>query len=91
MSLPSQSPQFEPLFGPNPTCDQIERPFTPAAHDLIVINQDGQPQIAKNASAAQMIDILQSSNSWCAGAHGGDSGDMAALTLMYVPFWLMRV
>ena len=91
MSLPLQAPQFEPLFGPNSTHDQIERPFTPVAHDLIVINQDGQPQIARNTSAAQMIDILQSSNSRCASAHGGDRDNIAALTLMYVPFWRIRV
>ena len=82
MGLPSQAPQFEPLFGPNSTHDQIERPFTPVAHDLIVINQDGQPQIARNTSAQQMIEILQSSNTRCASAHGGDRDDIATLTLM---------
>ena len=91
MSLPSQAPQFEPLFDSNSTHDQIERPFTPVAHDLIVINQDSQPQVARNTSAQQMIDILQSSNSRCASAHGGDRDDIATLTLMYVPFWRIRV
>ena len=82
MNLSSQVPQFDPLLCCNSFHDQCDRPFTPVGHDIIVIDQDGQPRIARNASAAEMIGVLQRCNRRCASDRDGAKDDTATLTIM---------
>lgn len=86
MNYASQVPVFEPLLIQMRTCGQLERPFNPVAHDLIVIGHEGVPRIARNASAGQMISVLRCSNNRGAGIQDIENDDVAALALMLVPF-----
>jgi hypothetical protein len=86
-----QAPRFEPLLCRNHIHEQFERPFTPVAHDLIVLNPDGELRIAKNASAAQIINFLTCANSKCAAVYDGETDDTAALTAMYDLFSLIGI
>jgi len=82
MDPASETPLFELLLCRNRIHDQFERPFNPVAHDLIVLSPDGELQIAKNASAGQIINFLTYSNSKCAAVHDGERDDTATLTVM---------
>jgi hypothetical protein len=55
----------------------------PVAHDLIILNRNGNLKIAKNASASQMINALQQSNTSYASKEDDDKDIIAALTIMY--------
>jgi len=82
MDPASEALLFEPLLCQNSIHDQFERPFTPVAHDLIVLSPDGVLQIAKNASARQIVQFLACSKSKCAAFHDEEKDDTAALIVM---------
>jgi hypothetical protein len=82
MDPASQEPLFEPLLCRNRIHDQFEGPFTPVAHDLIVLSPEGDLQIAKNASARQIINFLACSNREWAAIHDAETDNTAPLTVM---------
>jgi hypothetical protein len=82
MDLSSHIPQLEPFVCRSHSLEQLERPFTHIAHDLIILNQNGDPQIAKNASASQMINALQRSNKSYASKGDENEDITAALSIM---------
>jgi hypothetical protein len=82
MSLSSQIPQFEPFLCRSRSHEHLERPFTPIFHDLIILDQNDVPKIAKNASASQMINALQRSNKSYANKGVGNENVTAAVTIM---------
>jgi len=82
MSLSSQIPQFEPFLCRSHSHEHLERPFTPISHDLIILDQNGVPKIAKNASASQMINALQRSDKSYANKGDGNENATAAVTIM---------
>ena len=86
MNPSSQIPKFEPFLCRIHSHEQLEPAFTPIAHDLIILNQDGKYQIAKNASASQIIHTLRHSNDSFA-SKGDENQDFTdGLTIMYASF-----
>jgi len=65
-----QGPQFEPLLCTDQN-DDYPQTFNPFAHDIIVLNGLGRPEIAKDASVEEMIKVLGRSNYAC--RESGDS------------------
>lgn len=65
MSVPTQKPKFELLFCKGDKNDRPYQAFSPVEHDIIVLQHDRKPRIAKNASAADMIRVLSHSNMSC--------------------------
>ena len=82
MSVPTQKPKFELLFCKGDKNDQPYQAFSPVEHDIIVLQHDRKPRIAKNASAADMIDVLSRSNMSYLRGRNEAYEDEAALILM---------
>ena len=80
-----QMPRFEPFLLREQKDEHPQRAFNPVAHDFIVLEGNGAPRIAKNASVEQMITILRRSNSTCCGVCPTGEEDDTPLILMYAP------
>lgn len=80
-----QGPQFEPLILTEQNDEYPQQEFNPFAHDLVVLNGHGSPEIAKNASVGDMISVLSRSNSACREPDriGNVDEDVPPLILMY--------
>lgn len=84
MDPTSEEPLFEQLVCQNGIREESERPFTPVAHDLIVLSPEGQLHIAENASARQITNFLGRSNRELTAIHDAGTGSTAQLVVMYV-------
>ncbi len=73
MSANTQEPQFEPLRCQSRAQCTYEKPFSPVAHDLIIMGQDGRSKIARNASVGQMINVLSRLSSCSDAGRSNDS------------------
>ena len=82
MNVPPQKPKFELLFCKGDKNDQPYQAFSPVEHDIIVLQHDRKPRIAKNASAVDMINVLSRSNMSCSRGCNEMDEDEAALILM---------
>jgi hypothetical protein len=82
MEPASEEPVFKQLLCRNRIHEHSERPFTPVAHDLIVLSHEGNLHIAENASARQIINFLDRSNRELAAVHDAGTANTAPLTVM---------
>jgi hypothetical protein len=82
-----QGPRFEPLLLTDQNDEHPQQDFNPFAHDIVVLNGHGSPEIAKNASVGDMISVLSRSNSACRERNliedGDGDGAVPPLILMY--------
>jgi hypothetical protein len=82
MDPASEEPLFTQLLCRNRIHEQSDRPFTPVAHDLVVLSPEGDLRVAENASAKQIITFLAHSNGELAAVHDAGTDNTAKLAVM---------
>jgi hypothetical protein len=83
----AQAPQFKTFLCRKQKDEHPRRDFNPTTHDIFVLNSKGVVQIAKSASASQMINVVRRSNDICSGTCDTGVEDDAPLILMYAPWY----
>jgi hypothetical protein len=78
-----QGLHLEPLLCKDQNDEYPPHEFAPFCHDIVVLNNHGRPEIARNASVGDMIGVLNRSNSACRDLDRIEDTDVPPLILMY--------